>query len=165
MKIYTRTAGVINLADPVDIRRLVEDDLWYGLARRRRYGAQLTWTVHQHSLLVEELAPPELRMKAKMHDLSEGLLGDVQKPLRDMLGASSPYEQAHAFINAELARRRGWGEGWEEECREWDQRAFEIEVQMFVPPSHWNGFFGDWRPAPPTLIEKAIVRDLIPLGW
>jgi hypothetical protein len=165
MKVYTKSAGVVDLSCPEDIRRLHKDDLLEGLRRRDRYGGQVSWTVLQHSHLVQSLVPldhpdPQMGVKAFWHDASEGLLGDLQKPIRDLLTPDSPYEMAHAYINAELARRHGWELGWEDEVREWDHRAFEIEVQCFIPRGQWAGFFGDRLPAPLTLHEAAAVETI-----
>jgi hypothetical protein len=77
-----------------------------------------------------------------------------------MLSSDSPYERAHAYINDEIARRMGWQPGWEEEVREWDNRAFEIEVQYFIPRAHRAGFFGDRAPAPLAVWEMDIVGTL-----
>lgn len=169
MKVYTLCAGVIDLACPEDIQRLDLSDLEYGCWTRRRFGAQVPWTVHQHSLLVGLLAteaeePVDVVAKCYLHDLSEGLLGDMQKPIRDLLSPYCPWEQAHTNICQEIARQMGqdWPVGWEESppVRFHDHRAFEIEVQTFISRDHWEGFFGTFLPAPPTDRERDLMRSL-----
>lgn len=169
MKVYTRTSGVIDLSCPKDIQRLSLMDLEEGTVSRYRYGAQVPWTVYEHSLLVGGLAEKagannEIVAMCYMHDASEGLLGDMQKPIRDLMPKDSPWERAHAAINREIVRQLGvsWEEGWEE-CpvvRFFDHRAFEIEVQLLIPPKHWEGFFTHGLPAPVTEEERAVFESV-----
>ena len=108
MKFYTRLSGVIDISDKEDIKRLKIEDLIYGCKNIRRFGNQIPWTVAEHSLLVAHLAEILRANTAEvlaclMHDLSEGLLSDLQSPLRQEISKNSKtYEDCHLAINTHL---------------------------------------------------------------
>lgn len=154
VKIYTRSAGVIDI--PRELHKLNMADLWLGISRIHRYGAQINWKVVEHSELVESLVPEEFKEMALHHDLAEGILGDLQSPLRAAIGPGI-YEDLHTAVNAEIGRQKGWEPGWElhPEIVKADQRAFQIEVMLLLPPAHRAGFEGSdkWEEPTPEELE------------
>lgn len=72
------------------------NDITTGLSKICRFGGQIShfYSVAQHSVICSHLAPPELKKAALLHDASEAYLGDVIKPLKNLLGAS--YEDIEA---------------------------------------------------------------------
>src|SRR5690606_7876594 len=68
--------------EDIDIR-----DIAHGLAHITRFGGQAKnhITVGEHSLLVASLVPPPYRFTALMHDAAEAYLGDIPKPLKNLL--------------------------------------------------------------------------------
>ncbi len=63
-------------------------DIAAGLSKICRFAGQIQYfySVAQHSVIVSRLAPPELKMVALLHDAAEAYLGDVVKPLKNLLG-------------------------------------------------------------------------------
>lgn len=68
--------------EDIDIR-----DIAHGLAHITRFGgqAQNHITVGEHSLTVASLVPPPYKLTALLHDAAEAYLGDIPKPLKNLL--------------------------------------------------------------------------------
>lgn len=69
------------------IDRIHLEDIAHGLAFQCRFNGQTAefMSIAQHSLIVADLVPPEMRLAALLHDASEAYLGDVVKPLKAIL--------------------------------------------------------------------------------
>jgi hypothetical protein len=144
VNIYTRYHGVISLDNiPPEIVYDLDEDC----RTRFRYGHQTNYSVHSHQRLVASLAaadgaPSWVVRACRYHDVSEGLLGDMQKPLRDALPPGNAYEEAHRLLNLAIGQHLGLEEGWAEcpDVRKYDDRAFQIEVQLLFPVGQWEFF-------------------------
>lgn len=68
--------------EDIDIR-----DIAHGLAHITRFGGQARnhITVAEHSLTVASLVPEKYKFAALMHDSAEAYLGDIPKPLKNLL--------------------------------------------------------------------------------
>lgn len=68
--------------EDIDIR-----DIAHGLAHITRFGgqAQNHITVAEHSLAVASIVPDVHKFSALMHDAAEAYLGDIPKPLKNLL--------------------------------------------------------------------------------
>lgn len=68
--------------EDIDIR-----DIAHGLAHITRFGgqAQNHITVAEHSLTVAALVPAPYKFAALLHDAAEAYLGDIPKPLKNLL--------------------------------------------------------------------------------
>ena len=62
-------------------------DIAHGLAHITRFGGQARnhITVGEHSLTVASLVPPPFKFTALLHDAAEAYLGDIPKPLKNLL--------------------------------------------------------------------------------
>jgi len=82
----TYTGRLIDFREirPEDIDIL---DIAHGLANITRFGGQARnhITVGEHSLTVASLVPPPLKFTALLHDAAEAYLGDIPKPLKNLL--------------------------------------------------------------------------------
>ncbi|MEJ7807277.1 MAG: phosphohydrolase [Telluria sp.] len=77
------------------------DDIAHGLAYQCRFNGQTSqfYSVAQHSLIVAQLVPTDLRLAALLHDAAEAYLGDMVKPLKVLLPAFAAIEdQVSAII-------------------------------------------------------------------
>lgn len=63
------------------------EDIAQGLANTCRFAGQCCafYSVAQHSVMASYLVPPEDKFAALMHDAAEAYLGDVTRPLKQML--------------------------------------------------------------------------------
>ena len=79
------------------------EDIAHGLAYTCRFNGQTTafYSVAQHSLMVADLVPNELKLDALMHDAAEAYLGDVVKPLKALLPEYRVIEEQVSNIIAE----------------------------------------------------------------
>src|SRR3546814_17723231 len=86
--------------EDIDIR-----DIAHGLAHITRFGgpAQNHITVADHSLTVDSLVPDEHTFTALMHDAAEAYLGDIPKPLKNLLPEYSRIEKhLHNIITSKF---------------------------------------------------------------
>ncbi len=106
-------------------------DISNGLSKICRFGGQIKefYSVLEHSYLVYDLAPEHLKIAALLHDASEAYLGDVIKPLKNILG-NSYADIEERFMKVICSRFKI--EGWRmHEVKEFDRLALEIEHEYF----------------------------------
>lgn len=76
-----------NLADPkpTDVRIV---DIAMSLSRINRFNGHTVrpYTVAQHSVHVAGLVGRELRLQALLHDATEAYIGDITRPLKELIG-------------------------------------------------------------------------------
>lgn len=85
--------------EDIDVR-----DIAHGLAHITRFGgqAQNHITVAEHSLTVASLVPDPLKFAALMHDAAEAYLGDIPKPLKDLL---PDYRRIESYLMGVIAKK------------------------------------------------------------
>ena len=113
------------------------EDIAHALSYINRFGGHLPepWTVAQHALVMAEFAPPRLRLATQMHDSPEAYLGDVVKPLKQML---PEYQRLEGTVYRAIFDRFEIGEPCERICldpivEELDLRMLVTEAQQFIP--------------------------------
>ena len=145
--ILTHTGKRVNLQNP-RAEDVCLEDITYALARLNRFTghADPSWSVGQHSLLCAELArlqggSLELQRSCLSHDFAEAYLGDVSSPLKRCIQGYHGLEVLHFHaICTALGIDLGVDPGWNLDparagkVKAIDQRAFEVEVQTFMPP-------------------------------
>jgi hypothetical protein len=112
------------------------------LAKINRFGGRTNrpWSVAAHSVLVEYLAPPELRPWAILHDAHEIFIGDLTEPGVEFLclcGTRPAVENAVANAKARLDRIIGsaWGvavRSQNQDLRRADYIALLAEANVFL---------------------------------
>lgn len=97
------------------------------------------FSVAQHSLLVVDLAPPELARWALMHDAAEAYCGDMIRPVKVRM---PDYKLLETNVMGAIAEK--FGLPWPEppELKEFDNRALALESRDFM---HSNEALHDGR--------------------
>lgn len=103
--IMTRSGFEFDLIDPAKNRFSV-DDIAHALANVCRYCGHVRefFSVAQHSVMVSQLVPQQYAMMGLLHDASEAFIGDVAKPLKELL---PDYKQVEARIEEFVLSRFG----------------------------------------------------------
>lgn len=131
-KIKTRSGAMVDLSapQPSDIRI---DDIAYSLARLIRFnGHSPGWSVAQHSIIVSQRCPPHLALEGLLHDAAEAYVGDVTRPLKQMLG--KVYRDIELRVESAIATRYGLVYPWPEEIKQADNDMCQSELNCF-----WSG--------------------------
>lgn len=91
------------------------------------YGAHNS--VGQHSILVASFLPDHLKLCGLLHDASEAYLGDVSKPLKELL---PDYREIEDRFQRVIAEKFNIPYPFPKEIKEWDERVFVTEAQTLL---------------------------------
>lgn len=107
------------------------NDIFGALAKICRFGGQLShfYSVAQHSVLVSRIAPVHLKKAALLHDASEAYLGDVVKPLKNLLGKT--YQDIEAMFMAVIFEKFNIDLELLEAVKQYDAEMCEREHMAF----------------------------------
>lgn len=130
-------------------------DIAHGLAHVCRYAGQCRqfYSVAEHSLIVSQCVE-EFAFEALMHDAAEAFIGDITRPLKQLL---PDYKVIEANIEREIAKRFGLRADAKAAIKEADLRVLAAEQMQIMAPG-----CADW--AKDAGIEPAdiTVRGLLP---
>lgn len=114
-------------SSPFDI-----DDIAYGLSNTCRYAGQCCafYSVAEHSLLVSETARGH-EYSGLMHDAAEAFIGDVTRPLKQLL---PEFKRIEAVVEAAIFRRFDVPMPTPKEIKEADLRVLAAEQAQIMPP-------------------------------
>lgn len=139
------------------------EDVAHGLAHVCRYAGQCNafYSVAEHSLLVSE-ACPTAPFAALMHDAAEAFIGDVTRPLKQLL---PDYRSIERGIEAAIFERFGLCDGVPPAVKAADLRVLAAEQAQVMPrgAAEWAAK-ADVRPAevrvrhlPPAAAKQAFL--------
>lgn len=103
--IQTRSGKDFDLIEPSKNEFTVED-VAHALSNICRYCGHVSefYSVAQHSVMVSKLVEPQYALIGLLHDASEAFVGDVAKPLKELL---PDYKQVEARIEEFVLSRFG----------------------------------------------------------
>lgn len=107
------------------------DDIAHGLANICRYSGQCKsfYSVAEHSLLVSETAVG-FEFEALMHDAAEAFLGDVTRPLKQML---PEFKKIEREVENAIFERFGIRHPMPPEVKKADLRVLAAEQKQIMP--------------------------------
>lgn len=81
-------------------------DIAHALSMICRFGghSKIFYSVAQHSLMVESLVPPEIKLEALLHDATEAYYGDMVRPLKVAMPA---YRAIENNLHEVIAKKFG----------------------------------------------------------
>lgn len=127
--VFSTVSGCkINILSP-DHNSINIDDIAHHLSLICRFGGMVNefYSVAQHSLLVSYLAPDGLELHGLLHDASEAYLGDVIKPLKNVIG--KPYQEIEVRFMKAISEKFAFSYHKLAAIKEADKLALELEHQ------------------------------------
>lgn len=115
----------------------------------------------QHSVLVSDLLPPELRLDGLLHDAAEAYVGDMVRPLKRCL---PEYEVAEEKVVAAIRYHFGLFPTPHKLVKVADDVALVTERRDLVTrsPYSWGEYLDNLEPHPDTIIPlpPTLAHDL-----
>lgn len=107
------------------------EDIAHGLALQCRYAGQCLdfYSVAEHSLLVSDIVQED-PLAALLHDASEAFLGDITRPLKQML---PDYRQIETEMQRAIAERFGISAQSSPAIKRADLRVLAAEQAQIMP--------------------------------
>ncbi|QNK63969.1 hypothetical protein H7F33_05610 [Pedobacter sp. PAMC26386] len=131
----TRSGLLVDLNNPT-IDMICSEDIAHALNRICRFGGHTMghYSVGEHSILVAALAPAELKLEALLHDASETYLGDVIKPLKNILGKA--YTDIEDRFSSVILRKYNLNKERLKQIKPFDKQALEFEHAAYIMDSY-----------------------------
>ncbi|MDH2399207.1 hypothetical protein ABIB85_007490 [Bradyrhizobium sp. JR1.5] len=132
------------------------EDIAHGLAHICRYSGQCNgfYSVAEHSLLVSETATG-FELEALMHDAAEAFLGDITRPLKQML---PEYKRIEGEVERAIFSRFGIQTPIPREVKQADLRVLAAEQRQIMPRGT-----DDWLRGQDVVPAPIVVRNLPPV--
>ncbi|HAV79570.1 MAG TPA: hypothetical protein DCX55_02475, partial [Erythrobacter sp.] len=108
------------------------DDVAHGLAHVCRYAGQCRkfYSVAEHSILVSETVA-DFAYEALLHDAAEAFIGDITRPLKQLL---PDYKAIEADIEEAINERFGLSKAAKPVIKEADLRVLAAEQMQVMAP-------------------------------
>lgn len=136
--IQTHSRGAFDLLEPTP-EQINIDDIGYALSMLCRFNGHTDkfYSVAQHCVHVSYLVPPSFALAGLLHDAAEAYLGDVTKPLKELL---PDYQEIERNVERVIAQRFGLDYPMYDEVRAADALALAIEKRdlLGIEPRPWG---------------------------
>jgi hypothetical protein len=152
--IMLQSGAWFDFCSPGDSAFTVED-IAQGLANICRYSGQCSrfYSVAEHSLLVSEVAVG-FELEALLHDAAEAFMGDMTRPLKQML---PEYKRIELEVETAIFSRFGLPSPLPIEVKSADLRVLAAEQRQIMP----RGTDG-WVRSQKVVPAAIVVRHLTP---
>lgn len=129
--ILTKSGRYFDFVEPRD-NIFDISDIGFGLANVCRFGGHTRqfYSVAQHSVLASELVPPAMAFAALVHDGAEAFMGDVAKPLKELL---ANYKVIEERVERDLFPRLGLSYPLDKEIKRIDLVLLATELRDLMP--------------------------------
>ena len=123
------------------------EDIAHALSMTVRFNGHCSrfYSVAEHSVLVSHLVDPEYALEGLLHDASEAYLGDVAKPLKNLL---PDYQIIEGRFENVIAQKFNLTFPWPKTVKEVDGRLLADEAIEFHPT-----YKNDWGIGEPFDVE------------
>lgn len=120
----------------IDVAKINPQEIAHALGNICRYNGHVNdfYSVAQHCVLVSRLVPRDLAMEGLMHDAAEAYVGDMVRPLKDLVGDA--YRHIEESVEVAIAGRFGLEHPWPPEVKTADVIVFHTEVRDLTPQSY-----------------------------
>lgn len=108
-------------------------DIAHGLSQICRFAGQCSrfYSVAEHSVYVSRIVPPEHAMAGLFHDAAEAFIGDVSRPLKQLL---HDYKVIEKRVEASLFRQLQIPYPLPACIKHADMRMLRLEQSVLMPP-------------------------------
>lgn len=152
-----RTKTEVNLVNP-DPETIFIEDIACALAKQCRFTGHVPefYSVAQHSTnCAQRFKDPELQLCALLHDASEAYLGDVSRPLKQLL---PEYKKLEEKFEKAISKRFGLPYPFDPAIKKVDIQVFEKEDRWRKDPLHFQSSFENPSEILPTMDERFAER-------
>jgi hypothetical protein len=138
------------------------EDIAHGLANICRYSGQCNrfYSVAEHSLLVSETAVG-FELEALMHDAAEAFLGDITRPLKQML---PDYKRIESEVERAIFSRFGIQIPLPREVKQADLRVLAAE-QRQIMPAGTDGWLRGQDIVPASVVVRHLPPEEAKRAW
>jgi len=132
------------------------EDIAHGLANICRYSGQCSsfYSVAEHSILVSETAKG-FELEALLHDAAEAFLGDITRPLKQML---PEYKRIEADVERAILDRFGIIGPLPPQVKQADLRVLAAEQKQIMPEGT-DGWVRGQKVEPAPIIVRHLLPD------
>lgn len=138
------------------------EDIGHGLAHICRYSGQCTkfYSVAEHSLLVSDVAKG-FEYEALLHDAAEAFIGDITRPLKQML---PDFKRIEAVVQDAVLERFGLSHPLPQQVKEADLRVLAAE-QRQIMPAGTDGWRAELNIEPAPIVVRHLAPEVAKRMW
>lgn len=153
-RIMLHSGGWFDFLDPQNSPFSIED-VAHGLAHVCRYAGQCSefYSVAEHSMLVADVVGDH-RLEALLHDAAEAFMGDITRPLKQLL---PEYKRIEAEVERAILARLGLTAPIPKAVKDADLRVLAAEQLQIMPKGT-----ADWAREQGVDPAPVVVRFLPP---